>query len=125
METAAGNPLAGGGLRMAACLMFQLEGGAIGSIAANYLNPLGTGTWGYETLRILGEKGMVESTPAGPTTRLVLGDRDLGPLKLTASSPDYFELYLRAIRGGKPMPLTLEEELSPTRWVIRAKINAK
>jgi hypothetical protein len=105
--------------------MFQLEGGAIGSIAANYLNPLGTGTWGYETLRILGEKGMVESTPAGPATRLVIGDRDLGPLALSAPAPDYFELYLRALRGERNMPLTLDEELSPTRWVIRAKLDTR
>lgn len=120
-ETTAANPLAGGGLRMAACLMLGLEGGGVASVAANYLNPRGTAMWGYETLRILGDRGFVESTQAGRHTRLVIGDRDCGPLDLTAPGLDYFGAYLSALRGTGSMPLTLEEELSPTRWVIRAK----
>jgi predicted dehydrogenase len=121
MESGAGNRVAGGGLRMAACLMFGLEGGGLASVAANYLNPKGSGQWGYETLRILGDQGFVESTRSGQHTRLVVGDRDLGPLDLSAPPLDYFDAYLAALRGTGEMPLTLEEELRPTRWVLRAK----
>jgi len=121
MESAAANPVANGGLRMTACLMLGLEGGGLASIAANYLNPKGTGQWGYETLRILGERGFVESTQSGRHTRLVVGDRDYGPLDLSAPALDYFDMYLATLRGEGEMPLTLEEELSPTRWVLRAK----
>jgi predicted dehydrogenase len=121
VESTAGNPVADGGLRMAASLMFGLEGGGVALIAANYLNPCGTTMWGYETLRILGEKGFVESTQSGGQTRLVIGDKDCGPLDLSAPSLEYLDAYLDVLRGRGGMPLTLEEELSPTRWVIRAK----
>ena len=121
METTAGNPVAGGGLHVAACLMLELDSGGIASITANYLNPRGTGIWGYESLRILGESGMVESIRGGKHTRLVIGDEDHGELKTDAPGIDYLDAYLATILGKGDMPITLEEELSPTRWAIRAK----
>lgn len=123
LETTAGNPLGEGGLRMAACLMMELEGGGLASITANYLNPKGTGAWGYESLRILGELGMVESTQGGAHTRLVIGGTDHGPLeKNPPGGVDYFDAFLETLAGVGAMPLTLEEELRPTRWVLRAKV---
>lgn len=121
LETAAGNPVAGGGSRIAASMMLGLESGGVASIAANYLNPKGTGVWGYETLRIFGDQGMVESTQGGAQTRLVIGERDLGSLDTSQPGIEYLDTYLAQIRGRENMPLSSEEELSPTRWVIRAK----
>ena len=118
----AGNLAGDGGLRMAACLMMGLEDGGLASVAANYLNPKGTGVWGYESLRILGELGMVESTQGGAHTRLVIGGTDHGPLEKTAlGGIDYFDAFLEMLAGMGTMPLTLEEELRRTRWVLRAK----
>ena len=124
METSAANHRQNEGLRMAACIMLGLAGGALGSIAANYLNPQGTGVWGYETLRILGDHGMVESTRGGQHTRLVIGETDHGPIDAGAPGINYLHAYLDTVRGVGSMPLTLEEELSPTRWAIRAKQSA-
>jgi predicted dehydrogenase len=121
LETRAGNPIKGGGLRMAACLMMGLEGGGLGSITANYLNPSGTGVWGYETLRIFGERGMIESTRGGTVTRMVVGEQDCGPIDTSGPGLNYLDAYLKTILGEGEMSMTLEEELSPTRWVIRAK----
>jgi predicted dehydrogenase len=121
LETTAGNPVAGGGSRMASCIMASLESGGVASIAANYLNPKGTGMWGYETLRILGEKGMVESTQGGAYTRLVAGGCDFGPLDVSRPGIEYLDTYLALLRGCGGMPLSSGEELSPTRWVIRAR----
>jgi len=42
-------------------------------------------------------------------------------LELSEPSKDYFDLFVDALQGGALMPLTLSEELRPTRWVIRAK----
>lgn len=123
-ETTAGNPVVGGGLRMAASIICGLAGGGLASISANYLNPRGTKTWGNETLRILGTLGMVESTQGGPQTRLVIGSEDCGTLPAEGPSPDYLNLYLKNLSGQERMPLSLEEELSPTRWAIRAKAAA-
>ena len=121
VETTAGNPSGDGGLRMAACLMAELEGGGLASITANYLNPKGTGIWGYESLRIWGENGMVESARGGAHTRLVIGGADHGPLDTGVPGIDYLDAYLGLLTGAGDMPLTLEEELRPTRWVLRAK----
>jgi len=124
VETRTGNPVAGGGLRMAATLMLRLENGGVASVCANYLNPRGTGVWGDESLRILGTLGMVESTQGGARTRLVIGETNHGALDTTGPGIDYLEAYLRTIAGEGEMPLSLEDELSPTRWVIRAKRKA-
>jgi len=120
-ETTFGNPVTEGGLRMACCLIGKLKNGGLASIAANYLNPRGTGAWGYETLRILGTLGMVESTQGGGHTRLVIGGEDLGPLDTSKSKSTYFDDFLRLLKGEGSMPLSLAEEISPTRWTIRAK----
>ena len=124
LETGLGNPVAGGGLRMAASLILQLENGGLASVSANYLNPRGTGVWGDESLRILGTLGLVESFHGGKDTRLVIGETNHGPLDTTAAGIDFLTAYLQTIAGQGEMPLTLEEELSPTRWVIRAKQDA-
>lgn len=124
LETALGNPVAGGGLRMAAALLMRLENGGVGTAIANYLNPAGFGRWGNETLRVFGTAGMVEATDGGTRTRLVIGDRDLGPLEVSEPSLDFFALMLEEIRGRGSLPIPLEEELHPTRVVIRARASA-
>lgn len=120
-ETSLGNPIAGGGLRMASAMIARLENGGVASLTANYLNPRGTGVWGYESLRIFGTKGMLESTRGGTETRLVLGEVDHGPIDTSEPGLNFLEVILRSISGKGEMPFTLEEELRPTRWVIRAK----
>ncbi len=120
-ETTLGNPVAGGGLRMASALLLTLHNGGLASITANYLNPPGTGVWGDESLKILGSRGFVESTAGGKHTRLVVGDQDHGPLDTTAPRIDWLNTFFAEITGGGKFPVTLEEELSPTRWALRAK----
>ena len=109
------------GLRMAANLQCRLANGGLASIIANYLNQPGFGSWGNETLRIFGEKGFVEATDGGTRTRLVLGEKNCGPLDVSAPVEDYFTRYLKSLRGLDTMPLPLEDELHPTRIVNRAK----
>lgn len=120
-ETTAGNPVPKGDLRIAAVLALELASGGLASITANYLNPRGTGMWGYESLRIIGERGFVESSRGGQLTRLVVGGEDHGPIEQTAPSFEYLDGYIAMIRGRGEMPLSLDDELSPTRWAIRAK----
>ncbi|XHR29829.1 MAG: Gfo/Idh/MocA family protein [Chthoniobacteraceae bacterium] len=124
-ETKLGNPIAEGGLRMAASMLLTLANGGVSSISVNYLNPRGTGVWGYETLKILGTRGIVESRAGGQYTRLVIGEKDLGPLDTAQAAPDWLETFFASILGDVEMPLSLEEEFSPTRWAIRANLRAK
>ncbi len=123
-ETTLGDPLKGGGLRMASTMMMKLENGGLATIVANYFNPKGIGRWGNEELRIWGTKGMLESTDAGTRTRLIVGEEDRGALTV-GKSLDYFDLFLDELLGVRAMPLSLDEELHPTRIVIRANASAK
>jgi len=124
VETLVGNPVQGGGLHMAASMVLTLKNGGVASIANNYLNPRGTGIWGCESLKILGREGIVESRAGGAWTRLVVGDKDLGPLDTTSPGIPWLDAVFGSLLGRAKMPLTLEEELSPTRWAIRAKRSA-
>lgn len=124
IDTKLGNRDESGELRMAASMVMRLANGGIGSIIANYLNPRGIGVWGNDHLRIFGTEGMVESTNGGTQTRLYIGDKDLGPIDTSAPAPNYFEYVLDELLENKAMPLTLEQELHPTRVVLRARDSA-
>lgn len=126
-ETRLGNPVPGGGLRMAASILLELENGGVGAIVANYLhhNTWRVGSWGNEMLRIFGTKGFIETADGATRQRLVLADRDTEAIEVAPAPPDYFDMVLAEIRGEAKMPLSLEEELHPTRMVIRAKHAAR
>jgi predicted dehydrogenase len=121
LETRLGNPDPAGQSRIAACLSITLDNGGLASINANYLNPAGTGIHGYESLVIHGTLGLVESLRGGSLTRLVIGSTDHGPLDVSAPEKSQFQHLLEHLVLGTPMPIPLLEELSPTRWMIRAK----
>ena len=119
-QTTLGNR--GGNLRMAAALTARLVNGGLASLTANYLNQPGAGIWGYETLRILGVNGWVESTQGGQHTRLVIGGEDLGPLDVSTPGEDSFDCFLAdCLAPGE----ILAKMLSPTRWAIRARAQAE
>jgi hypothetical protein len=121
VETRKGNPVSGGGLHMAASMLLTLKNGGVASLAANYLNPRGTGVWGCESLKIIGDKGMIESREGGRHTRLVVGEQDFGAFDVTSPADPWLDRYFRSLSGEDSMPLSLEEELSPTRWTILAR----
>lgn len=119
METSVGNPHPGD-LRMAVSFIMRLENGGVASAVVNYLNPRPFGRWGNESLRLFGTRGMLEAVDGGARTRLVTGERDLGPLP-PRPTLDYFEALLTELRGGERLPLDLDTELHPTRMVLRAR----
>jgi predicted dehydrogenase len=125
LETRLGNPHPTGQSRMAACLAMTLDNGGLASISANYLNPSGTGLHGYESLVIHGSKGLVESIRGGTLTRLVIGSTDHGALDVSAPVKSQFQHLLEHLVHGVPMPIPLNDELSPTRWMLRAKTISK
>jgi predicted dehydrogenase len=121
METRLGNPHPAGQSRIAATLAMTLDNGGLASISSNYLNPSGTGIHGYESLLIHGTKGLVESIRGGALTRLVIGSKDHGSFDTSSPEKSQFQHLLEHLVLGAPMPISLLEELSPTRWMIRAK----
>lgn len=122
-ETKLGNHTENGECRRAVSMIMKLENGGVGSGIVNYLVPPPPviPNWGYEILRVFGTEGLIESIDLGRVTRMVSGGRDRGPLNLEAPSKSYFHAYIENLKYGREMPLTMEEELHPTRMVIRAK----
>lgn len=125
VQTKLGNPDQGGGLHMAASYMIRLEGGAVATVIANYLNQPGFGLWGNEMLRVFGTKGFVESTDGGVRTRLVIGGEDMGALAVRNDAANYFNLVVGEILGLSDAPLQMEDELHPLRAVLIARESAQ
>jgi predicted dehydrogenase len=125
-ESLLGNHVPGGSCRRAVSLVMELENRGVAGGIVNYLSPAPPVLWhwGYESLRIFGTGGFVESIDFGRITRLVTLERDHGPIDQGEGTSDYLDLYLAELAGGEAMPLGPEEELHPTRMVIRAKAGA-
>jgi len=124
IETNLGNPKQNGGLKMAVSCMISLENGGVACFIANYLNPRAFGSWGNETLRIFGNKGFIETVDGGARTRLVLNEKDMGTLDISGTPVDYFDIFIGELDGTDQtdqMPFSIEDELHPTRMVIKAK----
>lgn len=122
LETQLGNPEPGD-LRIAASLMMTLENGGLASVICNYLNPPAFGLWGNESVRIFGTHGFVEAVDGGAKTRLVLKEADRGPLPIAGPGKPYLDRLLASLCGEGEMPLSPEDEIHPTRMLIRAKQN--
>ena len=124
IETKKGNTLASGECRRAASFIMELENGGISSALCNYCCPM-TPTWnkwGYEILRVFGTAGFVESVNHGELCRIAVNGKPCENFDTSEKDEDYLEMFLREIsQGVKIIPFTTAEELSPTRWVVRAK----
>ena len=121
VDTGLGNPVPNSECRMAVSMLMRLANGGVASAVCNYLNPMRQVCWGYEILRLFGTRGVLESNSDGHRARIILTGE--APRDLTPSAPavDGFSLFADSLREGPPLPLTMEEELSSTRWVIRAR----
>lgn len=133
--------------RRAVSVMMRLENGGVASAIANYATPAPPTwmTWGYETLRVYGVRGFIESINGGRVARLVTAETGIVDFaeRVRAnreSAPDFTDLVFREVAaklsgadaeacgsdGGKTRPpLSLEDELRPTRMVNRAKAAAR
>lgn len=119
-ETSLGAP-DGRGLTMAASLMMKLENGGVASMCLNYCNPQSFGTWGNESLRVFGTKGVIEITDGGKRNHLWTADGDCGEFcPSEAKCRPFFELLAEHLLFGTKLPFDSETELHPLRVVIRA-----
>jgi len=123
-ETRLGNPIADGQCRRAVSMIMELENGGAASGVANYLCPAPPwwGKWGYETVRIWGTNGFIESIDSGRIGTIAITGQDPQTLDFSDPFPAYLDMFIDEIRTGKKIiPFTLEKEISPTRWVVLAK----
>lgn len=124
-ETSKGAPSEKPALTTASSVIMRFENGGVGSMCINYYNPKTFGRWGYEIVRAFGTRGFIEITDGGRHTRLCNENGCIVDFETEEKPKDYFEMYCEHLLDGSEMPLTLEEELSPLRAVIRMKNSAK
>jgi predicted dehydrogenase len=121
-ETSLGNEIEGSDCRRAVSMLMTFENGGVGSAIINYLCPTTWPQWGYEIVRIFGTHGFVESIDNGKSGLIALEGEEPRPLDFSKEVTPFFDCFLQEIRTGRDViPVSLPEELSPTRWVIRAK----
>ena len=123
-ETLLGNDVPNSQCRRAVSFLMELENGGVASGIANYCCPASPGwkKWGYETVRIFGTKGFIESIDSGRIGTVAVNGREPETLDFSTPGKDYLEMVLEEVATGeKVIPFSLEDEISPTRWVIRAK----
>lgn len=127
-ESRLGNNHPSSDCRRAVSFLARLENGGLASAVSNYAcpEPPAWGNWGYDELRVFGTRGFVEVMNGGESGRLVREGHPPLPLDFTHEVPAFLEGVFQEVLTGKPVsPLTLEEELRPTRWVIRAKADLR
>ena len=122
-ETRLGNNHAGSDCRRAVSMLMTLENGGIASAICNYLNPAGHIVWGYEILRVFGTAGIVESNSLDGTARLLKPGAAPEALDISTIAPSSLDMMIDSLLDGTPMPISLTDELSPTRSVVRASLS--
>lgn len=120
-ETSLGNEHPNSECRRAVSMIMTLANGGLASAVCNYLNPAKHLGWGYEIVRVFGTDGIVETDAFRKSTRLLKEGQDPLDLDTNSPCPSWFDRVVGACVGREPLPLTLEEELSASRWTIRAK----
>ena len=124
IDTKLGNNVENSNLHTAVSFMMKLENGAVASAVANYLNfPKAIGSYGNESIIIFGTDGFAQITDCGRKSMVVVNDENLGELDTSEKPKNYFEYFVDSLLGIDKMPLSLEEELHPTRMVIKAANN--
>jgi len=120
-DTRLGNNVTGSECRRAVSMLIRLANGGVASAVCNYLNPNPERYWGYEILRVFGTDGIVESNLATEEARLLKPGAAPVSLDVTGPTKGYLDAFIDSLHGEDTMPLSIEDELNPTRWVIRAK----
>jgi predicted dehydrogenase len=122
-ETRLGNDHPDSDCRRAVSMLMTLENGGVASAICNYLNPAGHIVWGYEILRVFGTAGIVESNSLDGTARLLKSGAAPEALDISTIAPSSLDMMIDSLLDGTSMPISLTDELSPTRSVVRASLS--
>lgn len=109
--------------KRAASFIFELENNALACGIANYCCPSTSdwGRWGYEILRIFGSNGFIECLNNGESAKIAINGEGVKNIDISEDH-NYLDMFIDEILLSKKIiPLSIEDELSPTRWVIRTK----
>lgn len=116
-DTTHGEPR-GATLRMAAALTVEFEGGAVASVAADYLNPP-NGPWGRDELRVLGTRGTLSLDAVTREMRWVDSAGEHGEV-VPPGEATLLRDILDALREGRDTDPAADSTLDSTASVLRA-----
>ena len=124
-QTKIGNPHPDGHLHMASNLHIQLENGAIGVAAINYLNVASSEVWGNDRLTIFGSQGYMEWSAQTNQVRVYTdaGKQEINCL--AEKSPTHFRQFVQEIQGQAHRLMPVEQELHPLRVILTARQSAQ
>jgi predicted dehydrogenase len=128
LETQQGNDLEDSDCRRAISFQMKFTNGAIGSAISNYCcpSPPDWKNWGYDILRIFGQNGFIESIDKGRILQIAINGQQPKTITIQGNRKTYLDTFIQEIQTGESIiPFTIEEELSPTRWAIKAKFQNK
>ncbi|MBB5791699.1 Gfo/Idh/MocA family protein [Jiangella mangrovi] len=117
VDTTLGNP-GTGALRMAANVVATLRGGGVAGIAANYLNPPGSGAWGRDDLVIFGTAGRLHAAGGVGSVEVVRAGG--ATVHACAPGPSLLAELLAAVETGAPMTVPPGDLLGATRCALLA-----
>lgn len=107
----------------AAAVHMILDGEILGLVTANYLNPPATGRWGYEMVRVFGERAVLEAVPGEGCVR-VLGDT-ARRIPVEEGRSDYLARVLSAMSGRKDALPPPDILFHPTFAAMEARRSAR
>lgn len=120
-ETSLGNPVEGGGLKIAASLIFKTESGAVCSVDANYLNPKGNKSWSHEFVSVFGEKGTIEVDAQKRSITITDSEEKRSIVCAQTDKCFYLQSVIDYLNGIGLRPLTEKEEMRPAIIVSELK----
>ncbi len=105
-----------GDLEMTSLCMFELEGGVLASVTADFLRPMGAPSHGDDRIRIVGTEGVLECVKGVVKLTDKDGEHELPLLE----EQDVFELFLRRVIG-EDVGVSPEDSLYMTRVALEAE----
>lgn len=126
-ETMLGNDHENSDCRRAVVFTMTLENGGVASGIANYCGPCAPcwDRWGYEYVRVFGDKGFLEGGLGSGKVLLFENGKGTTEIDVSQEKMNFFAAFVEEVRSGKSvLPIPMEDELSPCRKVIWARNNS-
>jgi predicted dehydrogenase len=121
VENTVGNPIASGGLHLAASMTARLDNDAVVSVAANYHNPRGHSRWADDELRLYGRDGMIMTNHQHDVHVVT---HDAHTIMTCPAQPPAFQHVIDVVNKKSLRKRDVMWDLHPTHAVIAAKASA-
>lgn len=106
-----------------AVVALELSNGAHACLRLDYCRPAMAPTHGDDRLRLAGSEGVIEAWGTRGKVSLVTNEREPEDIEIGTCPPMFVE-FAEAIRRGKEPPITADDCLTVTEWVLKLRSSA-